>query len=169
MSDLSIGSDVSKIVMGNQTLWERPNYDTTWIELPDDGGSGDYTGLEFMSFNPKTSTARFLGFRKLVIPYGTPSKKRLLFELPKGYMFSETNDNSVMSSLSVNGTFNEFKINLTFEGNQVYNTFGDSNTSLIGNLVVYPHIHMVRAGSILYTQYDTVFTNTLTFNVTKED
>lgn len=166
---LQVPSDVSKITLGGETLFERQDPDTTWVQLPDTGGSEDFRGLEFMSFNPKSSTARFLGFRKLVAPYGTPAKKRLLFELPKGYTFSENNDSSIYASLDVMGTFNELRMNLTFEGNKVYNTYGDKNTSLVGSFAIYPHIHIVGAGSISNLKYDTVFTNTLTFNVIKED
>jgi len=169
MSKLSIGDDVSKIVLGDKTLWERPDYDTTWVEVPDNGGSGDFKGLEFMSYNPNTSLARFLGFRKLVVPFGTPSKKRLMMSLPEGYKFSDDNENSILCSYVDNSVFNEYKLNLAFEGDCLYATFGDANINLDGYAVIYPHIHIVKSGTMLYTNYDEVFTNTLTFKVIKED
>ena len=162
-----MSSDVAKITLGNETLWERQDPDSTWMEIPDNGSDGDFTGLEFMSWNPETGKAKFLGLRKLVVPFGTPTKDRLLFELPTGYKFYGDNPSSIETTYAHDNYCGPWTLKLSYSDNQIITSFGDPNTTQSGELAIYPHRNTVRSGYMPYTQFDTVFDNTLTFNVIK--
>jgi len=171
MAEITVGSDVAKIVMGNDTLWERTDPKTTWIELEDKGKSGvDFIGREYMNFDSSTGTASFMGVRVLPVLSGyKPGIYRNILELPKGYTFSSENP-ATLSIYESGGHHKSYSIH--YDGRKI-SALIDSNY-LAGSGTSYFSFHTPTDFSApgsqqLFAYVHQCYSLKRTFNVIKED
>lgn len=164
MSEVSMPSDVAKITLGGETLWERQDPDTTWIELPDNGINGtDFTGMEIMKFDPQTNIATFKGVRAVTIVSGEMIKKwRLALELPEGYIFSPTNPATFKIGDSGAGGGHEYP--MKYEGNRCYSEIENSYSANQGSQTWALNSSYGGPGAA-----NILFSSDIHFNVIKED
>ncbi|AYM03561.1 hypothetical protein D8911_11410 [Levilactobacillus brevis] len=88
MSEIAMTSDVAKITLGGETLWERQDPDTTWYTCKKSLRSG----MALLKFNEADSTGKIM---IVGVPYYLPPRQSLtnvtLLQLPEGFVFGPNN------------------------------------------------------------------------------
>lgn len=120
---LVIGDDISKITLAGQVLYDRDVQNSAWLECPDEGEAGDFSGLTLMKWDSTTKTARFKSNAKVqVSAYYTISdpKKRLTITLPTGYHFVEDAKTAVFYNAYAGYDYTSNPYKISTEGAKLY-------------------------------------------------
>ncbi|MFC6290678.1 hypothetical protein [Levilactobacillus angrenensis] len=159
-----MSSDVAKITLGSETLWERQDPNTTWIELPDNGTKGtDFVGMEIMKFDPQTGIAAFKGIRAVTIPSGEGIKKwRLALELPNGYSFAS--NNPATFTIGDSGAGGGHAVPMKYDGNKCYGQISNNYAANQGSQTWVLNNSYGGPGAA-----NVLFSADIQFNVIKED
>lgn len=89
---IPIGDDVSKIYLGDQTLYDREVANSSWIECPNIGAKKDFVGLTIMQWDKASKTATFRSNALCMLSaIDTASAARIAIGLPFGFKFSIEN------------------------------------------------------------------------------
>lgn len=118
------GKEVTKIMVGRNVIYSRPNYSSLWFECPDNGEKyTDFIGQTIMKWDKSTSVAEFRSSSECLLNASSVNAEpRLAITLPDGFTFSKDNP----QTLQVYGqSLVTTTAPATYEDNQLSVSFGN--------------------------------------------